>query len=433
MRPITLSPITELDMSDCEFGTMAIQEFNSELPVLQCLVNTVESGGGNTTDLALRFQEDSSVPKSYIWSYAMQLMQFCGLTSLDVSSNGMQDLALRELCITLENDNCGLERLVAYDNDFSMQAVEDYIFPMLRHRNCKLVGLNMVGAFGEDDDRLDGRRIDFEFSRLIFSRQLVVLSSARRIARVGQMSALRRLPNDLFRMMGTLLLPPVAPPFVSALTTMIPIVEEEEEEAAIDFHQINGEILKCTSGVEIEQLIFRSLQFNNVNVATAFRSLCKLKSTNSLAVEVLLEFAKRQQFEPRNLSSICHSFAKGQLSKQIPQQFVKALEHANVKDFRPQAFSNTLWAFGTLEHRSPAISEVWSGGHELVRRDLSKLSSHSLSNIAWACAVVNYRQEDLLELVSRQVTERMDFDAQAVSNLIWAFESLEFDHRLLSL
>lgn len=232
-----------------------------------------------------------------------------------------------------------------------------------------------------------------------------------------------------------------------------------------DFRRINEEILKCTSSVELEQLIFRSLQFNNVNVATAFRSLCQLKSTNSLAVEVLLEFAKQQQFEPRNLSSICHSFAKGQMGKQLPQQFVKTLERANVAEFRPQAFSNTLWAFGTLEHRSPVVfqrfglgvdfvpdfsaqqlsSVLWSFarvgephgelfgrlGSELVRRDLSKLSPHSLFNVAWACAVVRYRQEDLLELVSRQVARRTDFDAQAVSNMVWALDSLGFEHRLL--
>lgn len=270
MKPVTMSLITELDMSDCEFADLAMQEFESELPVLQRLVGALGIGGAmegtvsaieatsGGTELALQFHEDAN---THLMHYAMQLvwhikklkglnfggcgistqglicmfqplkLQYCGLTSLDVSSNGMEDLALKELCLTLENGNCALERLVAYDNAFSMQAVEDYIFPMLRHQNCKLVGLKMVGEFGEDDDRLDDRRIDFEFSRLLFSRKLFVLSSAKRVPRVGHTSALRRLPNDLLRTMGTMLLPPVVLPGSVAV-----VVEEEEEEEG--FNQV---------------------------------------------------------------------------------------------------------------------------------------------------------------------------------------------------
>lgn len=221
MAAVSRSQITELDLSDCEFGE---QVFNMEAAAAAAAA--VHSSQRLKW---LNFGGCQIGTEGLIAIFQPMTIYFGGLTSLDVSSNGMQDTALMELCRSLTSEQCEMQRLVAYDNEFSMQAVVDYVFPLLRHQNCKLLELEIVSEFGTDDERLDRQMIDLAFSRMLFARKLFALTSSRIVKRLGSKAPVRRLPNELFRLVGDMLVSPSSKQFILRMWQEDDEEEEEEE------------------------------------------------------------------------------------------------------------------------------------------------------------------------------------------------------------
>lgn len=221
--------------------------------------------------------------------------------------------------------------------------------------------------------------------------------------------------------------------------------------------QLNASIQSCRSGLEIEALVLASSgAFNQVNLATAFKTLSRFGSRSSPALQRLLEVSKTKEFDSRQLSNICHSLARQQqrLPEFLSQQIARKAGEFNAQDlsntlwafartssvdatttvnvlareipskvgeFKPQELANTMWALAKLNLGSnPAIVG------ELGKRDLKDFSPQALANLAWA---LTSSDQALLGKINRELVDGRDlagFAPQDVSNICYSFARSEF-------
>ncbi|KAH9257353.1 hypothetical protein BASA81_004510 [Batrachochytrium salamandrivorans] len=229
-----------------------------------------------------------------------------------------------------------------------------------------------------------------------------------------------------------------------------------------DVRQLNVSIQNCKSGLEIDALVMESSgAFNQVNLATAFKTLSRFGFKSSPVLQRLVEVAKTKEFNSRQLSNICHSLARHQ--KRLPE-FLSQQIVLKVAEFNAQDLSNTLWAFARTPNTAAAgmaavnvlIKEIpfkvgefkpqelantmWSltklnlGANqaivgELEKRDLKDFPPQSLANLTWALTSDGGSNQTLLCKINRELVDGRDlasFLPQDVSNICYSFAKSEF-------
>jgi hypothetical protein len=92
-----------------------------------------------------------------------------------------------------------------------------------------------------------------------------------------------------------------------------------------------------------------------------------------------------------------------------------------LREFKPQALSNTAWAYATAGHAAPALLDAIAT--EVVRRGLREFEPQHLSNTAWAYATAGHAAPALLDAIATEVVRRglREFNQQALANTAWAF------------
>ena len=122
---------------------------------------------------------------------------------------------------------------------------------------------------------------------------------------------------------------------------------------------------------------------------------------------------------------------------------VIALE--DLSEFMPQAISNIVWAYATAGETSPQLFEKFAN-HVVAQGNLNAFEPQALSNIVWAYATAGELRPRLFKqladhivaqgdlnafkpqapllfqkLPDEAITRRNDFNAQDISNLLWAY------------
>ncbi|EJK51101.1 hypothetical protein THAOC_29762, partial [Thalassiosira oceanica] len=93
----------------------------------------------------------------------------------------------------------------------------------------------------------------------------------------------------------------------------------------------------------------------------------------------------------------------------------------SLDSFKPQAFSNTVWAFATAGESNPKLFKKIAN-HAAGLDSLDSFTPQELSNIVWACATVGYIDERFFCAVAPMIASKLDeFIEQDLSHIAWAY------------
>ena len=157
--------------------------------------------------------------------------------------------------------------------------------------------------------------------------------------------------------------------------------------------QLTAQICACESVGELCALIeHRSLEFNHVNVATAFRKLLPASKSTRGSIQQALEMLEQRAmqtmevFEPQGIANVLHMMAKKSYTP-TNAALLPGLEKQAEKvssTFKPQEIANTLWAIAKLGRR-PGMRLIDSLEGRL--RDVAdEFNAEKVSNTLWAYA-----------------------------------------------
>lgn len=175
---------------------------------------------------------------------------------------------------------------------------------------------------------------------------------------------------------------------------------------------------------ELLQLISTSVQlFDDINLVTAVHRLAKLSGFIK-SPSARFNWTNELQSDPN-----FHCLLSTIQSKMI-NNHMRLMGGDVVKGLDSRCVSNLIWALVKLE----VDLEVGSLGYELIRcvsplviRFLSSSSSQGLANLLWAYSKMPAPLLEAMMLIVAEMSERLhdikasqQFDAQALSNSIWA-------------
>jgi hypothetical protein len=140
-------------------------------------------------------------------------------------------------------------------------------------------------------------------------------------------------------------------------------------------------------------------------------------------------------FTPQALSNIVWAFAT--VEALHPQLFEKVANHIvsarDLSSFQPQNLSNIVWAYATAEASHPQLLDTVAN-HIVSSRDLASFTPQALSNIVWAFATAELSHPQLLNTVAKLIVSSRDlasFIPQNLSNIVWAYATAELSHPVL--
>jgi len=176
-------------------------------------------------------------------------------------------------------------------------------------------------------------------------------------------------------------------------------------------------------------------EFNHVNYATAFN--CVSKSTlNAFQRQELEQMATEirdlTNFEPRDLSTTAHAFAKMQIKNDRLFNFIaNEVLRRDLTKFEPRHLVNILNAFAKLDIRDERLFEHIA--REILNRCLERFEPIDFTNIAAAFAKLDIRNERLFEHIARAVLSRSlkKFEPIDLANIVSAFAKQEIKHEML--
>ncbi|KAL7455388.1 hypothetical protein ACHAWC_006936 [Mediolabrus comicus] len=99
------------------------------------------------------------------------------------------------------------------------------------------------------------------------------------------------------------------------------------------------------------------------------------------------------------------------------------LDH--LRHFKPQALSNTVWAYATAGVNHPQLFEKVA--KHIVRLDhLREFNAQDLSNIVWAYATAQVSHLKMFQQVAKATIQRKEdfISSQAVANLLWSYATM---------
>eukprot|EP00397_Hematodinium_sp_SG-2012_P001257 GEMP01001258.1.p1 GENE.GEMP01001258.1~~GEMP01001258.1.p1 ORF type:complete len:1322 (+),score=362.06 GEMP01001258.1:1110-5075(+) len=137
------------------------------------------------------------------------------------------------------------------------------------------------------------------------------------------------------------------------------------------------------------------------------------------------------QFQPQNISNIIWSLATAQVKGQTAfihatlNEGMRKLEH-----FKPQELANTMWALATLNIRADKF--ILAAIDYLVPQ-LPRTCCQDLSNTLWAIGFLKVRpRNELLRAIDWQIIRTIGtFSGQGLSNIIWGLAMLDYRDQML--
>ena len=92
---------------------------------------------------------------------------------------------------------------------------------------------------------------------------------------------------------------------------------------------------------------------------------------------------------------------------------------SKVRDFNPQDFSNTVWAYATSGHAAPELFDAIAKAAVPKVRDFKP---QDFSNTVWAYAKSGHAAPELFDAIAKAAAPKVrDFDLQALRNTKWAY------------
>eukprot|EP00984_Skeletonema_dohrnii_P008272 scaffold3034_cov110-Skeletonema_dohrnii-CCMP3373.AAC.5 len=101
-----------------------------------------------------------------------------------------------------------------------------------------------------------------------------------------------------------------------------------------------------------------------------------------------------------------------------------------LKEFKPQALSNTVWAYATADVLHAKLFEKVAN-HIVESDSLSRFKPQEFSNTVWAYATAGISHASLFEKVANHIVESDSLDRfkpQALSNTVWAHATAGINH-----
>jgi hypothetical protein len=119
-----------------------------------------------------------------------------------------------------------------------------------------------------------------------------------------------------------------------------------------DVHLLNERLLKCSTPLELEQLILHAPDehFNDFTCSSSLSQFAKMQvKTVTPAMQRILLFSETVPFKPKSLSITCQAFALGKFfpNSTIPPSFLVQIEHA-LPYFNAPQIADTLLALAEL-------------------------------------------------------------------------------------
>ena len=152
--------------------------------------------------------------------------------------------------------------------------------------------------------------------------------------------------------------------------------------------------------------------------------LCDCATPRSL--EVLILRTSSTKFNEINCATALYRLAKMHSQNVECIQKIILICEETLKTFEAQSISNMVWAFATLDFKDEVFLEKIA--KEVCQRDLEKFNTQNIANTVWAFATLDFKDEVFLEKIAKEVCQRdlEKFNSQEISNTIWAFATLDF-------
>ena len=152
--------------------------------------------------------------------------------------------------------------------------------------------------------------------------------------------------------------------------------------------QINKAIVNCRDRGDyklLKNIIRKNIEyFNDVNVATSFSVLAKLKTNSGikhidkdLISMLIVEMDDLSKYGARELANITWSLVK--LAHPLPNQLVtlyNKITQDELKRFNPQALSNSIWAFATSN--VPLPNQLVTRYNKITQDELKRFKPQAL-------------------------------------------------------
>ena len=157
--------------------------------------------------------------------------------------------------------------------------------------------------------------------------------------------------------------------------------------------------------------------------------LCDCATPRSL--EVLILRTSSTKFNEINCATALYRLAKMHSQNVECIQKIILICEETLKTFEAQSISNMVWAFATLDFKDEVFLEKIA--KEVCQRDLEKFNSQEISITIWAFATLDFKDEVFLEKIAKEVCHRewREFTVQNIANTVWAFGTLGFFHSQL--
>ena len=127
----------------------------------------------------------------------------------------------------------------------------------------------------------------------------------------------------------------------------------------------------------------------------------------------------------RELSNVAHGLASCGLASAGPwvelwDALDETLRARRLAEQSPQGLANTIWAFATAGHASPALYEATSAH---IVEQMADFNPQGLANAAWAYATAGEESPVLFAALATELRERDldEFKSQELCNLLWSF------------
>ena len=138
------------------------------------------------------------------------------------------------------------------------------------------------------------------------------------------------------------------------------------------------------------------------------------------------------EFVPEEISNILCSYATaGNKSHYalFDAMEKRILEH--LKEFNPQALTDTVWAYAAADIHHPKLFERVAN-HIFTYKHLDEFTPEHLSKIVWAYATAEVSHPNLFEKIANHIVRPGKLthftDPQDVTNIVWAYATIRHPH-----
>ena len=158
-------------------------------------------------------------------------------------------------------------------------------------------------------------------------------------------------------------------------------------------------------------------------------------SSPSCPFTLATSFAGRldvESFKPQDFSNTVWAYATAKdhhpgLFRKVGDTIVK---RDNLESFTPQALTNTIWAFATANEQHPGL--FMKVAEAIVKSHyLESFNPQNLANTVWAYATANEQHVGLFKKVGDAIVKKDNlelFTSQALANAVWAYATANVEH-----